>query len=57
MSKQIDINHTYVKVPIRITVDGVTYPRHQRNIEIVKEYWETGDESVLDKLTEASLLI
>jgi hypothetical protein len=41
-------------MPVRITVDGVTYPLNGRNIEIVKQYWETGDESVLDKLVNFS---
>jgi hypothetical protein len=57
MSKQIDINHTFVKIPVRITVDGVTYPRNQHNINVVKEYWETGDEAVLDKLVDFSIVL
>lgn len=50
MSKNIDINHTFVKVPVRITVDGTNYPITGWNIEVVNKYWETKDESILDRL-------
>lgn len=56
MSKTIDINHTFVKTPVRITVDGTTYPLTKRNIDVVREYWETDDESVLEKLSEVVLV-
>jgi len=39
--KAIDINHTFVKTPVRITIDGKNYPITRRNIEIVNEYWDT----------------
>jgi hypothetical protein len=52
MSKQIDINHILIKQPIRISVDGVDYPITRLNIDVVREYWETDDEAVLDKLSE-----
>ena len=53
--KAIDINHTFVKTPVRITIDGKNYPITRRNIEIVNEYWDTNDETVLDKLHEIVL--
>lgn len=55
MSKSIDINHTRIKVPVRITVDGKNYPITQWNIKVVQEYWETDDEAVLDKLKDFAL--
>jgi hypothetical protein len=57
MSKDININHTFVKTPVRITVDGVTYPLNGHNIEIVRKYWDTEDEKVLDKLVDFSFRI
>lgn len=55
MSKTIDINHTFVKMPVRITIDGKTYPLTKWNVDVVNEYWETDDEAVLDKLKAFSL--
>lgn len=55
MSKKIDIGHTYIKIPVRITIDGENYPVHKWNIKVINEYWETGDEAVLDKLKEFAL--
>ena len=52
MSKNIDINHTFVKVPIRITIDGKNYPITGWNIKVINEYWETNDEAVLDNLKD-----
>lgn len=55
MSKQIDINHTFIKTPVRITIDGKNYPITRLNVKVVKEYWLTGDETVLDKLKDFAL--
>lgn len=51
----IDINYTMIKTPVRITIDGKNYPIHQWNIDIVKKYWDTKDESVLKDLKDFSL--
>jgi hypothetical protein len=56
MSKQIDIDYTHIKTPVQISVDGKEYPIHQWNIKVVNEYWDSGDESVLDKLKDFSLV-
>lgn len=50
--KTIDINYTYVKTPVRITVGGKTYPNTGWNHKVVREYWETGDPKVLDNLKD-----
>ncbi len=54
MGKDIQIEYTTVTVPKTITVDGVTYPRNQRNLDVVAEYEVSKDESVLDKLVNFS---
>ena len=51
MSKDIDIKARLVRTPETIVVDGVTYPNTQHNHDVVREYWATEDETVLDKLT------
>jgi hypothetical protein len=56
MSKDIDIQTTFVKVPTRITVGGKKYPITQHNIKVVNEYWLTGEKTVLDKLNEYSIV-
>lgn len=55
MSKQVNITYVLVKMPDHIEVDGVTYPRTQRNVDVVREYWETNDDSVLDRLSNIVL--
>lgn len=55
MSRTIDINHTFVKTPVRITIDGKNYPITGWNVKVINEYWETGDETVLDKLKDFAL--
>ena len=55
MSKDIQISDVLVRTPNVIQVDGVIYPRNQYNVNVVREYWETDDEAVLDKLTTVSL--
>lgn len=51
------INWDLVKVPTEIKVDGTTYPINNYNIKVVKEYWDTYDRTVLNKLTTISLAI
>lgn len=55
MSKDINIKHRLVRIPEKIVVDGIDYPLHQRNFEVISEYEATGDESVLDKLANFSI--
>jgi hypothetical protein len=57
MSNDIDINHTFVKTPVRITVGGKKYPITQFNIDVVREYWDTHDPKVLDKLNDFVLVV
>lgn len=52
---KIEIEYKTIKVPTVIKVDGIIYPNHQRNWDIIKEYNETKDESVLKKLVDFSL--
>jgi hypothetical protein len=56
MTEDIDIGHTFVKIPVRITVGGKKYPITQFNIDIVREYWDTKDPKVLDKLNDFVLV-
>jgi len=56
MSKDIQIKYTLIRVPETITVDGVTYPRNQRNLDVVAEYEASQDENVLDKLVNFSIV-
>lgn len=51
MAKQVDIKYVAVQTPITIVVDGVEYPITGRNIDIVREYEQTKNESVLDNLS------
>lgn len=54
-TKDIQITWVTIRVPETIKVDGITYPRHQRNLDVVAEYEATKDETVLDKLVNFSL--
>lgn len=55
MAKNIQISEVMVRMPNVIQVDGIIYPRTSMNIKIVKEYWETGEESILDRLSKVVL--
>jgi hypothetical protein len=55
MGKDIKIKWVETMTPAEIEVDGVKYPRTQWNIDVVMEYWNTKDESMLDKLKNFSL--
>lgn len=55
MSKDIQIEYKQYRLPFKIIVDGVKYPNNQRNWDVIAEYNETNDETVLDKLTNVSL--
>lgn len=52
---EIKIEHGIQYVPTRIEIDGKVYPRHQWNINVIREYEETKDESVLGKLKDFAL--
>lgn len=54
--KKINITKKTIEVISKIVVDGKEYPIHQRNIEIIREFESTGDEKVLDKLKDFSLV-
>lgn len=53
--KDIKISDVMVRTPNVIQVDGIIYPRTVHNVKVVREYWETNDERVLDKLSEIVL--
>lgn len=55
MSKNVQIEYVTVRTPKIIKVDNVTYPRNQRNLDVVGEYVRTGDDTVLDKLVNFSI--
>ncbi len=57
MPKKVNIEYVSVQTPIVIEIDGKKYPLHRHNMEVVREYEATKDESVLDKLVDFSLLI
>ena len=54
MSKDIDIEYKQYTLPYKIVVDGVEYPNTQHNWDVIAEYNDTKDESVLDKLAKFS---
>lgn len=54
-NKNIDIKVALVRTPVKITVDGKTYPNTQWNYNVVREYWKTDDPKVLDNLKDFSL--
>lgn len=47
MNKDIEISYITIEVPELIKVDGIEYPITQHNIDVVKEYWKTGDTEIL----------
>lgn len=53
MSKDIQIEYKQYTLPFKISVDGVSYPNTQHNWNVISEYNNSKDESVLDKLTKA----
>ena len=55
MKKIIQITYKTIKLPIRIIIDGKTYPNHKRNFDVIREYETNKDEKVLDKLNDISL--
>jgi hypothetical protein len=62
MNKQDNYNSVVVeyvtqRIPKLIIVDGINYPIHKWNIDVIFEYDKTGDRSVLSKLKEFSLAI
>ena len=56
MGKDIQIEYKQYKLPFKIVVDGVEYPNNQRNWDVIAEYNETKDETVLDKLVNFSIV-
>ncbi len=52
---KINIVKQVIEMPIKIEVDGESYPIHKWNIAIVREYEETKNEEVLKKLKNFSL--
>lgn len=56
MGKDINIEYKQYSLPFKIVVDGVEYPNNQRNWDVIAEYNETKDESVLDKLVNFSIV-
>lgn len=57
MSKEIQIDYKHYRLPSKIVVDGVEYPKNQHNFNVIAEYNETEDEKVLDKLVNFSFEI
>lgn len=57
MGKDIKIDYKHYQLPYKIVVDGVEYPNHPWNLDIIAEYEATKDETVLDKLTKVSLIL
>lgn len=54
MSKDINIKYKQYRLPFEIVIDGVTYPNNQHNWDVIAEYNETEDETVLNKLSNYS---
>ena len=53
--KDVKIKYITIKVPEEIKVDGKIYPNHQQNWNVIKEYEETKDDAILDRLIDVSL--
>lgn len=53
--KKINIEKRTIEVPVKIEVDGKSYPIHQWNIDVVRKYEQTKDEVELDRLKDFSL--
>lgn len=54
--KKVEIKYKTITIPDEIKIDGKIYPNHQQNWKVIKEYEETKDESVLDRLIDVSLI-
>jgi len=52
---KLEIKYRTIKVPKEIKIDDKIYPTTKHNYNIVKNYEETKDKSVLDKLSEVVL--
>ena len=57
MGKDIQIKFVDIKTPYEIEVDGINYPLHQHNIDVVRKYESSKDEKDLDNLTDFILEI
>lgn len=55
MSKDVNIEYKQYRLPYKIVVDGVEYPNTQRNWDVIAEYNQTKDETILDKLSNVSI--
>ncbi len=53
--KKVEIKWEEITVPKEIKVDGKIYPNHKQNWNVLEEYLETKDESILDRLLDVSL--
>jgi len=53
--KKIEIDWVTIRTAKTIKVDGKVYPRNQHNLNVAKEYDETLNELVLDKLVDFCL--
>lgn len=52
---EINITYKTITVPENIIVDGIDYPIHRWNIDVVKAYEATRDKKILEKLKNFSL--
>lgn len=55
MEKKIKIEKATIELPTKIEISGKKYPIHPWNINVVRDYWKTGDVKELDKLKDFSL--
>lgn len=54
-NKKVKIEKRTIEVPVKIEVDGKSYPIHQWNVDVIREWELTEDESVLERLKSFSL--
>lgn len=52
---EINIEKRIIEMPVKIVIDGKSYPINQRNVDVIRKYWATGDEKVLADLVDFSL--
>jgi hypothetical protein len=55
MKRKIIIRKRKFLIPYEIKIDDVSYPIHRWNLDVIKEYEVTKDETVLEKLKSFSL--
>ena len=56
MNKKIEIEKKMIEVVSKIVIDDKNYPIHRWNMNVIKEFEQTRDNSVLGNLKDFSLV-